>query len=873
MRASRRPLPALVCALWLSACTDNPRQDPADPNGGHDGADAAQDEPNGAPCFRGCADAGDADSAETPTWADAGWEKCLQDKECRDGDYCDLGACTTAPEIPFVALTSDGVTRAGAARFDVTPAYVEQWTDRAGDACPSNRLGLFDGLLDDPEPADPCADGFIDANGNGRFDGVWLGGGRAGRPALSVDNDNPPAGRALVLTRDEQIWVLLTLDLYALDAARVQGLARRLALRLSIPPHSIAVHTTGTRSGPDAVGLWGPPLSSVPGPQLDALKPHAGSALGLLDDVPAASGVDEAWWTEVERRAWMSALDAGRRLEPVAVRADIAWLPMDPDPIVAGELELPDANGDGQLNDEADRSAFFHRPQWLSRDLRLPVQRDRRVHIVELQSTGTGTPAVVLLGWGAAPASRSPKVATLSADYPGVARSWIEQKMAPAVAIWLTTAAGDTVVADAAALVPETDERGIMRQADGEPAAQPSYAAPAADSTRSLGRLVASRARAAQAEAPISEAVDATLNVTSRYAWVPITNPRYGLAARLGLMKDFGAWLTGRVATAAWSSGTTTPSCGGLGCFRYRLDRVELGPITLLMMPGAPDDAYVRGRAESAIYYGDARNLSDLDADGVLDGDDVEIRVATGPHGQPQIVELPGPVNPQFFPATQGLANDRIWVVGRTNGGVGSLCSTEEHVNVFEGQVDALVEYASDEVNAALDLCQAGYPCDGALTVGELVTNALADQPDILSNVPGTHELWLVGAEFPEPTVRIPWRVETDDGTVRVDGDDLELGPANRAFTLSANLADAGVRRTDRLVLPEPHDPAGFEVGGIVPVELRRHPNVGDAWTAVSHGQGDLVYNTACELLYGGTCPDYRQIRGDDPNRVLPRSP
>ncbi|MCA9545837.1 MAG: HAD-IC family P-type ATPase, partial [Myxococcales bacterium] len=166
--------------------------------------------------------------------ADAGPTACTRDADCGSRGWCQAGACAPARATSVVALPADGVTRVGAAGFQLTPESFEVWFDRAGPDCPANRPGRFDGRLDVPAPEDPCADGFEDANNNGQLDAVWLGGSGLDRPARAVDNQHPPEGRVLVLARDATVRVVLALDVHAMDAARVAELDRRLRLRLGL---------------------------------------------------------------------------------------------------------------------------------------------------------------------------------------------------------------------------------------------------------------------------------------------------------------------------------------------------------------------------------------------------------------------------------------------------------------------------------------------------------------------------------------------------------------------------------------------------------------------------------------------------------------
>ncbi len=806
------------------------------------------------------ADASAADAAVDR--ADAAPEPaCTFDADCGERAYCDeAGRCLPAVDGPFVAPSEDGVTRAGAAPFDITPPEMERWEDRAGPECPENRPGRFDGRVDRPEPEDPCVDRFDDTNGDGLFRAVWLGGGGPDRPARAVDNENPPAGRVLVFARDELLYLLVTLDVAAVDAARLRTLTSALRDRLGLPEERIAVHATGSRSGPDAVGLAGPslPLTPLGG----ALAARIGQELPLLSSLPAESGTDEAWWAEVARRCAAAARLAGSRLVPVRIRVSSAPLPGEEVDWEGGPLTL-DLDGDGAANRTADLAGFRDREALLARDSAIPPHVDRDLRVLALDAI-TGGPVAVLLSWSAVPAAAPVGDPVLGADYPGVARAAVEAALPGAVAVWLTGAGPATYVAGGGALVPELDPNGAPVDEGGAPVDDWLLAAPSVTPVKSLGRLLAAQALAALDD---GESAEAELAVSARFAWVPLESPRLQLAARLGLMPPLERWLSGRAASDAWSSGANAPACGGLGCVRYRLDRVALGPVTLLTVPGKVDGAYVSGRAAGEVDYADERNLRDLDGDGQADADDDEIRVVARGAERETVVTVPGPANPQRLPGVVGLGGGS-WVVGGTGGGVGTFRSAVPQVNVFEGVLGPLESYVGAPENAAIVPC-AHWACVGGGTLGELVAAVAASQPTVLADIPGAHELWVMGGTFEEAPAPQPFLIRDPDGEPRVEGEDLVLGPGSRAFTPSVDLVASGVRRGDALEV------AGevLLVGGVVPVELRTHPNAADAWESEAPRGGDHVYNAACELAFDGVCPHPQAVAGPDPNESLPRTP
>jgi len=408
---------------------------------------------------------------------------------------------------------------------------------------------------------------------------------------------------------------------------------------------------------------------------------------------------------------------------------------------------------------------------------------------------------------------------------------------------------------------------GGFADADGAPVPGLDEAAEAEDRADALGHLLADGIIAALAEA---ESQPAHLSVRQRFAWVPITNPRFDVAARLGLMPDLSDWQRGRRPTDAWVGPESAPACGELGCLRYRLDLIDLGPVSLLTTPGALDRAYVDGRLDARLDLGDGRNLDDLDLDGRPDAVDDEIRIPVRWGDAELTVLVPGPANPQRFPAVSGLGRDDLWFVGRTNGGIGSLRTAVEQINVFEGQLDPLARLADRDPERLL--CGASFACEGGLEMSALVGRLRQSSAQVLADLPGTRELRLTAP--PPSGGPFAWRIEGPDGAVRVDGDRLVLGPRDRAFTGDVDVISGGVEPGDRLIVddPDPALSAGFEVASTVGIELRRHPNVGDAWRSMAPTGGDLVYNSACELYFEGPCPSRRPIEAD-PNAGLPRTP
>ncbi|MFN3200211.1 MAG: hypothetical protein ACE366_17565 [Bradymonadia bacterium] len=792
--------------------------------------------------------------------ADAEAPQCVVDGDCGVLSWCNEGVCTPAPEAPVFAPPDDGVFRAAASAFELVPDYIEPWTDRAGPDCPGNRPGIFDGRTTRPEPFDDCADGFEDVDGDGLFDAVWTARG-LDAPARSIDLDHPPQGRVLILSQGAVMWVLITLDTGDIAPGRLARLSQHLRVRLGVPEAHIAIHSTGTLSGPDALGLNGPSLEVVDAPWAEVLR-EAGP-FPLLDDLPFASGVDPRWWASVEARCAAAVLEAGRRLRPAHLRWGTAALPMAPDPVVDGPLMLADVDEDAQPNTARDRSADRSARRWLSRDLRWPAARDHTLRALALEGQDD-TPIAHLLLWGTTSTLGADDLA-LSGGLPSWTRAAVESTWPGTVGIWLSGATGASVRTDDQVEIPQLDEMGRYLDAEGQIVETLDLAAPvpAADRLQALSDLLVGAARGALSEdaQPIAE-----MQLTQRYVWLPVGNPRLGIAARLGLLPDFGDWLSGRRTTQRWVGPRTTPACGGLGCLRYRLDHVRLGPLTLVTLPGGPSGAFAQGRGEGSMRFGDQPELTDIDTDGVPDDADQDlVRLSTD--GTP--ITPIAPANPQRFEAIVGLEGPQTWLVGHTDGGIGALLPAAEAPNLFEGQLDPLRQYVEDDAVAAIELCNDAYPCQEGLTLGELVTVTLDAQETRLADLPGGHTLWLI--DPPEPATRRarPWRLIPQMGDL-LEGQMMRRLGEGRAFTLEADFGVRGITRGDTLTLDEGPD---MIIGGVVPLVMREHPNATGLWRSASAEAGDLVYNTACTLIFEGGCPHRRPLPWADPNIDLPRAP
>jgi hypothetical protein len=128
--------------------------------------------------------------------------------------------------------------RVGFSALKITPEVPETWND-------TNRNARY-------EP--DAGDSFVDGNGNGRFDPVWIAGFQNRRPAQGVHDDL--WARCMVIDDGRSRIALVVLDLIGLGSDEV------ISIRKGIPAAAGVSYTivscTHGHEGPDVIGLWGP---------------------------------------------------------------------------------------------------------------------------------------------------------------------------------------------------------------------------------------------------------------------------------------------------------------------------------------------------------------------------------------------------------------------------------------------------------------------------------------------------------------------------------------------------------------------------------------------------------------------------------------
>ena len=156
------------------------------------------------------------------------------------GPYHDYELDTVSDAGAPVSVT----LQAGVAKRDISPppGTYDTWTDADGD-------GIFrEGV-----------DSYEDANGNGRFDPLWLAG--FDNPRAAQGMAQPIDVRALALRNNGTTVVLVTADM--IGVVHNDVLAIREAVDPALGIGHILISATHTHEVPDPVGMWSHPVPFI----------------------------------------------------------------------------------------------------------------------------------------------------------------------------------------------------------------------------------------------------------------------------------------------------------------------------------------------------------------------------------------------------------------------------------------------------------------------------------------------------------------------------------------------------------------------------------------------------------------------------------
>jgi hypothetical protein len=456
-----------------------------------------------------------------------------------------------------LVLKDDGQLYAGAARVDITPTITETYTDLNGN-------NEFDGCNTDPTGTrGGCDEPYDDVNGDGYFQGTWIAGFQSRRAAMDVHD--PLSVSAVVISLDGEYVALVGVDSLGILENRVRDAGDVLESD-GFDRDRLIVSSSHTHSGRDTVGIWG------------------------LDET--TSGADPDYNASITAAILEAVQTAASVMEPVSPR------------IGQADLSAPEFNGApfGGINPDASVEAGIN-------DIRDPVITAGSVFSIALDGKA-GRVATVVSASGH-PETSDDKHSSISADYPGVIRDWIDTSDG-GTTVFLSGALGGMQSA-LGGTIPMVDEAGVRILAeDGTPEWLHEGGF---EFVRMWGTLLAQEAQASLTDDQPWDHI----RVRKASFLIPVDNVSFALAFQLKLLDTPDSYVD------------QSPDCPGygydpdvFGCVPASSWVIELGPLTFGTAPGelfpelfwgVPDEPAM---ADAPLRRDDRRWVQvDRDCDGV----------------------------------------------------------------------------------------------------------------------------------------------------------------------------------------------------------------------------------------------------------------
>lgn len=457
----------------------------------------------------------------------------------------DDSAAPADPPLGMI-LAEDGQLYAGAASMEITPTYFETYTDVDGD-------DVFDGCLTDPTATRAgCEEPFDDADGDGTFDAMFIAGFQSPRPAQGVHD--PLMVSAVVVSLDGEYLALVGIDALGILENRTRDL-RDLLEAEGFDRDRVVVSSSHAHSAPDTVGIWGIDDALISGVNPDYI---ATITPALHDVVALAAGSMEAV-SPTQGMALMSQ-DPTLNGEPFGG--------INPDPSVIGGLN----------------------------DIRDPLIPGDAVWALALDGAN-GRVATVVSASGHPETSDSDH-SLLSADYPGVIRTWIDGH-AGGTTVFLSGSLGGMQSALGATL-PRVDVNTGERLLEDDGTPQWDASGGGWDFMENWGILVAQAAEGALTDTTPWTA----LHVRTADFLVPVDNVSFKLAFQIGLLDTPEEYVIQDASCPGYGEDRDL-----FGCVPASAWQLELGPSTLASVPGelfpelfygVPDETAMRDGAARA---------------------------------------------------------------------------------------------------------------------------------------------------------------------------------------------------------------------------------------------------------------------------------
>ena len=218
-------------------------------------------------------------------------------------------------------------------------------------------------------------DTFSDANGNGKFDAVWMGGFDPGRAASGVDSDQQV--RSMVLRQGNTTIAFVTIDCIGFMYDELQRIRDALAAA-KVPVSYVLMNSSHVHEAQDTLGIWG----------VDA----------------ATSGLDRSYNAKIRDAAVRTVVAAIGKLE----KANVTFSSIDVD----GHLPGTDPLHNGA-------KAFVS-------DGRDPVVIDLKMNTMRLSRPSDKSTIATVVNWAAHPESAGHQNTLLSSDYVDALRTGVE---------------------------------------------------------------------------------------------------------------------------------------------------------------------------------------------------------------------------------------------------------------------------------------------------------------------------------------------------------------------------------------------------------------------------------------------------------------
>lgn len=475
-------------------------------------------------------------------------------------DTTDDSGDSAANALPLgLPTTAPGETWAGAAVIAMNPVITETFTDVNGNH-------LFDGCFDDPDASEEgCDEPYDDADEDGTFDAVFIGGFDPLRPANERSEDI--TARAWVMTDGGAYAAVVVLDLVGLAHPRIEQAANKLLAEDGWADDSLMVMSTHSHQGPDTMGLWG--------------NPEACLAVGSPDCVP---GFDPDYQDQVAEAIVAAVRAAASAVEPVDLRIGRVHM-RDVSPWYNGEAW-------GGVNP-------VRKMHGMVNDIRDPVVVSDQ--LLALQATGEEGVVFTWTIWSGHPEVGGVTSNTMTTDFVGVHRRRLEQTFG-GIAIHSPESLGGMQSALGGALpardrdgevvlltCSQDDIDGSLEGCDGKTAGDTrTYAdgTPWPEWVTEDGEDFMWAHGHALAEATEDVLEDATaipgtpLRSLRAVGHVAVRNIAYNLLGPLGIF-DFGL-------DDAVVDTTICPTAGevDIGCVPFKVHRLQIGPFEMGTAPG-----------------------------------------------------------------------------------------------------------------------------------------------------------------------------------------------------------------------------------------------------------------------------------------------